>query len=85
MYKLYHNLLPPVFSFFTNTSDIHSYNTRQKESFYTDFVPTVRSQRTIKITGTKLWNIIIKKLNFKNKIGSYKINLKKCLLSNNDL
>ena len=81
MYKLYHNLLPPVFTMFTRTSNIHRYPTSQNKSFYTHFVPTVRSQKTIKITGTKLWNIIIRKLNIKNKISSYKQNLKKFLLT----
>ena len=66
---------------FKLTTDVHSYPTRQKNSYYTQFVPTVRSQKTIKITGTNLWNILRKKLNIQNKISSYKLNLKRFLIS----
>ena len=81
MYKLYHKLIPPIFYMFKLTTDVHSYPTRQKNSYYTQFVPTVRSQKTIKITGTNLWNILRKKLNIQNKISSYKLNLKRFLIS----
>ena len=84
MYKLYHKLLPSIFSFFKLTSDVHSYPTRQNKSYYINYAPTVRSQKTIKITGPKLWNIILKKINIQNKISSYKVNLKKFLLSKDD-
>ena len=48
MYKLYHKLLPCIFSFFTLTSDVHSYPTRQKKSYYINYAPTVRSQKSNK-------------------------------------
>ena len=61
MYKLYHKQLPPLFNMFERTTEIHNYLTRQHDSFYINYVPTVRSQKTIKITGPKLWNVITKK------------------------
>ena len=85
MYKLYHQLLPPLFSMFQRTSNIHNYSTRQNDSFYIQYVPTVRSQKTIKITGSKLWNILITKINIHCKISTYKLKLKNVLFSCNDL
>ena len=82
MYKLYNMKLPPIFSMFERTSNIHGYTTRNPESFYIHFVPTSRSQNTIKITGPKLWNMIIKNVNINLKISSYKSYLKKYTLSN---
>ena len=82
MYKLYHKQLPPLFDMFERTSDVHSYSTRQYDSFYIDYVPTLRSQRTIKIAGSKLWTMVNRKVNIHCKIGTYKIHLKKLLLSN---
>ena len=82
MYKLYHEKLPPMFNMFQRTSNVHNYSTRQYDSFYIDFVPTLRSQRTIKITGPKLWNKISSQINIHCKIGTYKTHLKKLVLLN---
>ena len=81
MYKLFHFMLPPIFVMFKRTSDIHNYSTRQEDSFYLQFVPTHRSQKTIKISGTKLWNSLYDKVNTKCKIGTFKNQLKTFLLS----
>ena len=62
MYKLYHTKLPPLFSMIKRVSDIHNYFTRQYDSFYRNYVTTARSQRTITISGPKLWNKIIRKI-----------------------
>ena len=48
MYKLHHKLLPPVFNMFVQTSDIHNYGTRQNNSYYIHYVPTLRSQKTLR-------------------------------------
>ena len=85
MYKLYHEKLPPLFDMFEKTSQVHSYSTRQYDSFYINYVPTLRSQRTVKITGPKLWNIVIRRINVHCKIGSYKTNLKKYILCNSNI
>ena len=42
MYKLYHNLFPPLFDMFERTSNIHKYPTRQLNSYHIRLVPTVR-------------------------------------------
>ena len=84
MYKLFHNKFPPLFEMFERTANIHNYSTRQINCYYIHHVPTVRSQKTIKITGSKLWNIISNNINISCKISSYKINLKKFLLSCTD-
>ena len=85
MYKLHNKQLPPLFSMFERTADIHGYSTRQTNSFYISYVPTVRSQKTIKIMGPKIWNVIIRKVSIQCKIGSYKTSLKKILLSHSSL
>ena len=82
MYKLYHEKLPPLFNMFQRISNVHNYSTRQYDSFYIDYVPTLRSQRTIKITGPKLWNKISSQINIHCKIGTYKTHLKKIVLLN---
>ena len=82
MYKIYYKQLPLLFNMFERTSDVHGYSTRQYDSFYVNYVPTLRSQRSVKFTGYKLWNVVISKINIHCKIGSYKTNLKKILLAN---
>lgn len=84
MYKLYHEQLPPLFTMFNRTPAIHHYSTRQYSGFYISYAPTVRTQRTVKITGCKLWNAVIRKIDVNSKIGSYKTNLKKIIFSNLD-
>ena len=82
MYKLNHELLPPLFKkMFEKTSNVHDHFTRQNNAFYINFVPTVRSQRTIKITGPKLWNAAVKEINIKYKISTFKVHLKKFIFS----
>ena len=85
MYKIYHKQLPPLFNMFVRTSDMHAYSTRQYDSFHIEYVPTLRSQRTVKITGSKLWNIVSRKINIHCKIGTYKVHLKKIILLNSNL
>ena len=85
MFKLYHEKLPPLFSMFDRTSDIHNYTTRQHDTFYINHVIKVRSQRTVRITGSKLWNIVIREINTNCRIGTYKAHLKKFLLSKSNL
>ena len=82
MYKLNHELLPSLFDMFELTSNIHSYETRQSNSYYIHFVPTLRSQHTVKIVGPKIWNRVKKEINSGCKISTYKNLLKKFLLSN---
>ena len=84
MFKLNTDCLPPLFSMFERTSNIHNYSTRQHNTFYVNFVPTLRSQKNIKITGSKLWNKIIRKINVNCKISTYKTNLKKHILSSQE-
>ena len=83
MYKLHKDNLPPIFSMFERTSNVHNYSTRQHSTFYVNYVPTLRSQRTIKITGSKLWNEIIRHLDINCKISNFK--KKKIILFNLEL
>ena len=82
MYNLYHEKLPSIFGMFQRTSHVHSYPTRQQCSYYIQKDSTVRTEKTIRISGPKTWNSIIKHVDINCKIGSYKTNIKKFILSN---
>ena len=81
MYKLYHNKLPIIFDMFELTSSVHAYPTRQSQSYYIQFVPSLRTQKSIRISGPKIWNCIVQKITINCKISSYKINLKKLIIA----
>ena len=85
MYKLFHKKLPPIFNMFERISNVHNHSTRQIDSFYIQYSSTLRTQRTIKISGPKLWNLIIRSINIHCKISTFKANLKKFILSDNPL
>ena len=40
MYKLNSNKLPPLFSMFERTSNVHNHSTRQYDTFYVNYVQT---------------------------------------------
>ena len=82
MYKLFHKQQPPIFDFFRLTSSIHDYDTRQANTIYLEFVPTIKSQKFIKISGTKLCNFIVKYINLNCAISTFKSKLKNLLLEN---
>ena len=82
MYKLNYGLLPCIFDMLELTSDIHNYETRQSKLYYIQYVPTLRSQKTLKVVGPKIWNKITKEINSQCKISTFKNHLKKFLLSN---
>ena len=81
MYKLSHDNLPPLFDMFERTSNIHNYETRQHNLFYLKFVPTSRSQKTIKIKGTKLWNMLVRKMDTDCAISTFKTKLKTLIIT----
>ena len=85
MYKLNNGLLPCLFDMFNRTSDIHDYETRQSNSYYIHYVPTLRSQRTIKVVGPKIWNKVNKEINSQYTISTYKFHLKKLLLQTDNV
>ena len=81
MYKLYHDKLPPLFHMFERTSNVHNYQTRQP--FHLRYVKTLRSQNTIEIKGTKLWNQLSREIDISCAISTFKNKLKTLLISTN--
>jgi len=58
MHKFFHHneLLPNIFSsYFTENSDLHTYNTRCKNKPHFQLFTTSLGQRTIKFKGCQLW------------------------------
>ena len=61
MYRWYHNQLPSIFhNMFVSVTDIHNYNTRQKDHLYTTKIKTCLGQTRITYLGPKIWNDILK-------------------------
>ena len=66
---------------FERTSNVHDHATRQQDLFYLHFVPTHRSQNSIKIKGTKLWNMLTKKIDTNCALSTFKSKLKTMIIS----
>ena len=82
MYKMSNGMLPSMFEImFIQTSDVHSYPTRQADLLYVQFAATKRTQRTIRHFGTKLWNTLCNVIQVDCAISTFKQKLKFFLLS----
>ena len=80
MYKVVHEMVPPIFNMFVLTSDVHSRDTRQSHLFYIPLCKTNRRKMTIAYIGSKLWNIIAANINTHCAIGTFKKTLKTFVL-----
>ena len=85
LFKAYKKVLPiNVQKMFVINNELHSYNTRQHLNFHHQFASTSAKQHTIKIKGPKIWNDlpeVLKHVNNFKSILSFKVKLKKYLLS----
>ena len=82
MYKLTKHLLPPLFeNMFIKTSDVHHYSTRQADLLYIQYAAAIRTQRTLKHYGIKLWNSLYHVVHPDCAISTFKCNFKSFLLS----
>ena len=84
MYKYVHGMLPPIFHMYEMNTDVHYYNTRQSTSFHIPLCTSNRSQRTIRYTGTKLWNKLNQTIDINLKIGTFKKHVKNYIFCNDD-
>ena len=83
MYKYTNHLLPTVFNdMFTQNYEIHNYPTRQHRHLHVPRAKISAEQRTVRYTGTFLWNHVSGALNCDCTIFTFKQNVKKYLLSN---
>ena len=84
MYKYSINSLPKELMFmFKKNKEIHQHNTRNNDKFFTSSVKLCQTNRIVRQTGVKIWNMLEHKLNFKCSFFTYKHQLKKYLLDNN--
>lgn len=84
MYKYHHVILPYViFNLFTRNSSIHTYSTRQQNVLHIPFVRSSMSLRNIRVTGVKIYNHFIDKLEWNSTYVTFKYNAKKFILENN--
>ena len=75
-------LLPNVFeSFFTLSTSVHTYNTRQQSSFRLPYHRKNLGKRPVKYTGVKIWIEFLKsEIDINCSQTVFKHNLKRCLL-----
>ena len=82
MFRHVNKLLSNVFeSFFTLSTSVHTYNTRQQSSFRLPYYPTNLGKRPEKYTGVKIWSEFLKsEIDINSAQPVFKHNLKRCLL-----
>ena len=81
MYKLSNNDLPDVFlPMFRRNSEIHTYPTRQRQSFHLPRMRTVFAQKTITYNGARFWNDLPNELIVSPSFRIFKCKLKTFLL-----
>ena len=74
---MYNDILP---NFFTHNCVIHSYNTRFNKNLHTPLVLKDTYHRSVKITGIKLWNKLINRVDCNVTFNVFKKQLKKYIL-----
>ena len=80
MYKHYHNIMPPLFSdMFVENSSIHNYMTRQTNLYHQSVARLQVMNRSIRIQGVKVWNIVFKVVDVQCTFPIFKRRLKICI------
>jgi hypothetical protein len=83
MFKYKHGMLPVIFqNFFITNSDIHTYHTRNANKLRAPRTKFSHATKFIKKTGAELWNDLENVITENVKIGTFKLHLKKFLISN---
>ena len=86
MFKVYHNDTPRVFcNLFTRNFEVHNYGTRQATQFHVPNARTNYMKRAISVKGVCIWNKLSRKVNNDCSFLSFKISLKKYIISNSDI
>ena len=82
MFRYVNKLLPNVFeSYFTLSTSVHTYNTRQQSSFRLPYYRTNLGKRSVRYTGIKIWSEVLKsEIDTNSSQPVFKHNLKRCLL-----
>ena len=82
MFRNVNKLLPNVFeSYFTLSTSVHTYNTRQQSSFRLPYYRTNLGKRSVRYTGVKIWSEVLKsEIDINSSQPVFKHNVKRCLL-----
>jgi Ulp1 family protease len=82
MYQVHHNALPAsVTKLFCRKDVIHSYKTRQHQSFFHQFAASTNRQMTIFIRGPILWDSVPVLIKNVHSFDSFKGKFKKILVT----
>ena len=82
MYKYNMGMLPAVFQgWFTLTSSVHNYNTRQSNLCYLPMYRTNLGQFSLRFQGSKVWNKLQLEIRQSRSVNNFKISLKQYLLN----
>ena len=82
MYKYKHGLLPAIFDkFFTHNNAYHRYPTRKGNKLRVPLTKTSIANNFITKTGVDIWNSLEDNITENIKIGAFKTQLKKFLVS----
>ena len=86
LYKYYNNTLPAVFTnYFTFNSTVHGYETRQYNSFHMPLARSGQASKCVRTTGVRIYNHFIGCLNLNCTYVTFKMNLKRYMLSHDVL
>ena len=86
MFKVYHKTTPVVFQkLFIRNADIHDHETRQAELYHVPIARTNYMLNAISVKGVKIWNELFMKINHDCSYLSFKIALKKYIISNSNI
>ena len=81
MYKYHHGWLSQIFDMFKRNSEVHNYSTRQIQLLHPPKPKTEFGKRSFRYQAVLIWNLVYHHLNVNIKIGTFKKNLKRYLLS----
>ena len=86
LYKYHNNMLPVVFTnYFTFNSNVHGYATRQCNSLHVPLARSGQASKCVRTTGVRIYNHFIGCLNLNRTYVTFKINLKRYMLSHDVL
>ena len=82
MYKFKNHLLPDIFnSFFSRNLDYHSHATRSAAQLRPPRNTTQLGTKFITTTGVAVWNLLENRISEHQKIGTFKLHLKKFIIA----
>ena len=79
MYKNHHGLLPVFEEMFNTNCEFHGHYTRQSNKIHVPSWHLEVMRRSIRVQGTRLWNLLSNKVDYNCTLVTYKYNMKRYL------